>query len=144
MVLCSFSTVVTTWTLWIRIDESPAIQPSHPHLYTPFNDSILHAKCDPFIQMGIFTHASPDCKDRTQLTIVRTAKDPKDKNNPQYCRIAYDFRLLNDRIQLDPEPVDSVIDMLAWIGDSPTGLFSKTDADRGFYQIACADRESIN
>ena len=56
---------------------------------------------------------------------------------------------MNDRIQLDPKPVDSVPDMLAWMGNSPTGLFFKTDADRGFYQVVCETRdgdcgESIN
>ena len=127
----------------IRLDHSPAIEPSRPHLYTPFNEAVLHAKCDPLIQLGIFTLAPPDCKDRTQLTIVRTAKVATDRNDPKFCRIAHDFRVLNDKIQLDPEPVDSVVDMLAWMGDSPTGLFFKTDADRGFYQIVC-DPDSIN
>ena len=35
--------------------------------------------------------------------------------------------------------------MLAWMGNALTGLFFKTDADRGFYQIVCADDdESVN
>ena len=35
--------------------------------------------------------------------------------------------------------------MLACMGDAPTGLFFKTDADRGFYQIVCAtDDASIH
>ena len=123
----------------VRIDPSPAIQPSHPYLYTPFNAAILHARCDPYIAMGIFTPAPPSCIDRTQLTIVRTAKEAKNRNDPQFCRIAHHFRAINDRIQLDPEPVDSVVDMLAWMGDTPTGLFFKTDADRGFYQIVCTE-----
>ena len=127
----------------VRLDHSPAIQPSRPHLYTPFNDAVLHAKCDPLIQLGIFTPAPPDCMDRTQLTIVRTAKVATDRNDPKFCRVAHDFRVLNDKIQLDPEPVDSVVDMLAWMGDPPTGLFFKTDADRGFYQIVC-DPDAIN
>ena len=96
-----------------RFDYSPAVQLSRQHLYTPYNEAILHAKCDPFIQLGIFYLAPPECKDQTQVTIVRTAKTPTDRNNPSYCRIAHDFRLLNDRIQLDSEPVDSVVDMLA-------------------------------
>ena len=59
--------------------------------------------------------------------------------------MAHDFRAINNRIQLDPEPVDSVPDMVAWMGNVPTGLFFKTDADRGFYQIVCADDdESVN
>ena len=128
----------------IRLDHSPAVQPSRPYLYTPFNDSVLHAKCDPLIHLGIFFPAPPECQDRTQLTIVRTAPTAKDRHDPRYCRIAHDFRVLNDKIQADPEPVDSVVDMLAWIGDSSTGLFFKTDADRGFYQIVCADSESVN
>ena len=130
----------------IRLDHSPAVQPSRPYLYTPFNDSVLHAKCDPLIQMGIFLPAPGDCKDRTQLTIVRTAPTAKDRHDPRYCRIVHDFRVLNDKIQADPEPVDSVVDMIAWMGDSPTGLFFKTDADRGFYQIVCATdtTESVN
>ena len=43
--------------------------------------------------------------------------------------------------------MDSVVDMLAWMCDTPTGLFFKTDADRRFYQIICTsddDGESIN
>lgn len=129
----------------IRLDQYPAIQPSRPHLYTPVNDLILHAKCDPYIQLGIFTPAPSKCRDRTQVTIVRTAKEAPDRHDPQFCRIAHDFRVLNDKIQLDPEPVDSVVDMLAWMGDTPTGWFFKTDADRGFYQIVCSqDAESIN
>ena len=81
------------------------------------------------------------------MTIVRTAKDSKDRNNPKYCRIAHDFRALNDKIQADPEPVDSVADMMAWMSMDPTGLFFKTDVDRWFYQIMCADDdggEAIN
>ena len=125
----------------IRVDSSPAVQPSRRHLYTQYNDAILHTKCDPYIDMGIFKPATPECKDRAQLTIVRTAVSAlgQDRNDPKYCRIAHDFRAMNDKIQLDPEPVDSVPDMLAWMGDAPTGLFFKTDADRGFYQIVCAD-----
>lgn len=83
--------------------------------------------------MGIFQPAAPECKDRAQLTIVRTAIGTQDRNDPRYCRVAHDFRAINDRIQLDPEPVDSVPDMLAWMEEEPTGLFFKTDADRGFY-----------
>ena len=133
----------------VRVDDSPAIHPSRRHLYTPHNEAILHSKCDPYIDMGIFQPASSLCKDRTQLTIVRTAVVAlgQDRNDPKYCRIAYDFRAINDRVQLDPEPVDSVPDMLAWMGVGPTGLFFKIDADRGFYQIVCAaddGGESIN
>ena len=129
----------------IRIDHSAAVHPSRRHLYTPSNEAILHAKCDPYIEMGIFQPASTSCKDRAQLTIVRTGLT--DRNDPKYCRVAHDFRAMNSRIQLDPEPVDSVPDMLAWMGVGPTGLFFKTDADRGFYQIVCAaddNGESIN
>ena len=127
----------------IRTDHSPAIQSSRRHLYTLANEAVLHAKCDPYIEMGLFRPASPSCKDRAQLTIVHT--NVQDRNNPKFCRVAHDFRAMNDHIQLDPEPVDSVPDMLAWMGNTPTGLFFKTDADRGFYQIVCADdTESIN
>ena len=46
---------------------------------------------------------------------------------------------------MDPELFDSVPDMLAWMRNTPTRLFFKTDADRGFHQIVCAtDSESIN
>ena len=133
----------------LRTDDSPAVYSSRRHLYTPYNEAILHSKCDPYIDMGIFQPASSVCKDRAQLTIVRTAFSDlgQDRNDPRYCRIAHDFRAINDRIQLDPEPVDSVPDMLAWMGVSPTGLFFKTYADRGFYQIVCANDdgdESIN
>lgn len=121
----------------IRVDHSPAIQPSRHHLYTPSNKAILHAKCDPYVAMGIFVPASLACKDRAQLTIVRTATSAQDRNGPNYCRVANVFRAMNDRIQLDPEPVDSVPDMLAWMGNGPIGVFFKTDADRGFYQIVC-------
>ena len=48
-----------------------------------------------------------------QLTIVRTAVNAQDQNDPIYCQVAHDFRFMNDRIQMDPEPVDSVPDMLA-------------------------------
>ena len=71
----------------IRVDASPAVQPYRRHLYTPCNEQILHAKCDPYIEMSIFRHASSRCKDRAQLTIVRTAVDAlgQDCNNPRYC-----------------------------------------------------------
>lgn len=130
----------------IRTDSSPAVQASRHHLYTPLNEKILHEKCDPYIDMGIFSPAPLVCKDRAQVTIVRTGSN-ENRHDPRYCRIAHDFRTINDKIQADPEPVDSVVDMLAWMGDSPTGLFFTTDADRGFYQIVCAsddDGESIN
>ena len=127
----------------IRVDPTPAVQPSRRHLYTPSNEAILHAKCDPYVALGIFQPAAPSCKDRAQVTIVRTGV--QDKNDPKHCRVAHDFRAINSRIQLDPEPVDSVPDMLAWMGRAPTGLFFKTDTDRGFYQIVCADdEESVN
>lgn len=81
----------------------------------------------------------------TLTTIVRTVLGTQNRNDMKYCRIAHDFRAINDRIQLDPETVDSVSDMLAWMGEAPTGLFFKTDVDRGFFQIVCANNsESIN
>ena len=131
----------------IRTDSMTSIQPFRQYMYPPFNQTVLHEKCDAYIELGIFTPALVECKDRTQLTIVHTAKDPKDGNNIKYCRIAHDFRALNDKIQADPEPVDSVADMITWMSMDPTGLFFKTDADRGFYQIVCADDdggEAIN
>lgn len=104
----------------------------------------MHAKCDPYIAISIFRNAPVECKDQAQLTIVRTGTE-ENRHNLSNCRIAHDLRAINDKIQADPEPVDSVVDMLAWMGDTPTGIFFKTDADRGFYQIACAeDEESIN
>ena len=67
-------------------------------MYTPFSQIVLHEKCDPYIELGIFTPALVECKVRTYLTIVRTVKDPRDRNNPKYCRIVHDFRALNDKI----------------------------------------------
>ena len=90
---------------------------------------VLYKKCDPYIELGIFMLASVEYKDRTQLTIVCMAKDPKDSNNYKYCHIAYNFRALNDRIQADLEPVDSMADMMAWISMDPIGLIIKTDVD---------------
>ena len=71
----------------IRVDDSPAVQPFRRHLYTACNEGILHAKCDPYIELGIFSPASSRCKDRAQLTIVRTAVDVmgQDRNDPRYC-----------------------------------------------------------
>ena len=59
----------------IRIDPSHTIQLSRQHLYTPFNQAILHSRYDSFIHIGIFTPAPPECRDKTQLTIIKTAKD---------------------------------------------------------------------
>jgi len=54
------------------------------------------------------------------------------RNDPAYCGIAHAYRYHNDKIHQDPEPVDSILEMLAFIGDGDTGSFFKVDADRGF------------
>lgn len=38
----------------VRVDASPAVHPSRKHLYSPHNEAVLHGKCDPYIEMGIF------------------------------------------------------------------------------------------
>ena len=48
----------------IWVDSSPAVQPSRRHLFTPANEAILHAMCDPYIELAIFVPPSPACKDR--------------------------------------------------------------------------------
>jgi len=130
----------------IRTDPTPVVSPSCRYLYTPQNEAIIHAKTDPLIQLGVYIPALPQCKDRTQLTIVKTAKVAKDRNKPEYCRVAHDFKLVNAHIAKDPEPVDCITKILSWIGEGAISSFFKTDTNSGFFQIVCAndkDSESL-
>ena len=76
-------------------------------------------------------HLDNPCIDRAQLTMVRTAPTVELRNDLKYCRIAHDYQLLNDRVNFDPEPVDSILDIPAFIGIGETSSFLKIDADRG-------------
>jgi len=51
----------------------------------------------------------------------------------------HDYRYLNDKIHQDPEPVDSIPEMLAFMGEGETGSLFKVDADRGFNQIVMTE-----
>jgi len=47
-------------------------------------------------------------------------------------------------VYLDPEPVDTITDMRAWLGQGDTELFFKADADRGFNQIDIEPGEAVD
>jgi len=57
---------------------------------------------------------------------------------------AHDYRQLSERVYLDPEPVDTVPDILAWLGQGETGSFSKVGADRGLIQIEGEAGEAVD
>ena len=120
-----------------RFDPSPARMPSKRHLDNPVNKEIIKAKCWPLVELMIYKKAPPQCIDRAP--IVRTAPTVELRNDFKYCRIAHDYQLLNDRVNFDPEPVDSILDMLALMGMGETGSFLKIDADRGFHQIVMTE-----
>ena len=81
----------------------------------------------------IYKQAPPRCIDQAQLTIVHTAPSVELRNDLKYCQIAHDYWLLNNRVNFNPEPVDSIPDMLAFMGMGKTGSFLKVDADRDFH-----------
>jgi len=84
-----------------RFDSTPAIMESCRHLANPINKAIIKAKCWPLVELGLYDRkAPPTCIDRAQLTIVRKPPtgSPDLRNDPAYCRIAHDYRYLNDRI----------------------------------------------
>ena len=68
----------------------------------------------------------------------------QERNDPANCRVAYDYRLLNDKVYLDPEPLDTIPDMLGWLGEGQTGSFFKVDADRYFNQIEVESGQSVD
>lgn len=129
----------------IRHDKTPAVQHSRKHLLNPINANIIRTKNWPLVELQIFRKAPVDCIDRAQLTIVRKGVTAEQRNDPAYCRTAHDFREINSRCYTDPEPVDTIADMMSWMSNENggTGLFFKMDADRGFNQIVMADRESV-
>ncbi|KAF8456192.1 hypothetical protein BGX38DRAFT_66639 [Terfezia claveryi] len=86
-----------------RWDPIPAIEPSRKHLSNPINTKILRSKCWPLVELGIYFKAPPHVKDKAQVTIVRKGTSLEERNDPANCRVAHDYRRLNEKIYLDPE-----------------------------------------
>jgi hypothetical protein len=84
-------------------DDQPVVLASRPALYLPKNDRVIRAKCIPLVDIGVFTGAGQDCKNRAQLVVARRqpaeGEDPEDLRN---YRVAHDFRGLNVKMVLDP------------------------------------------
>jgi hypothetical protein len=129
------------------IDDNSVVAPSRPALYTPRNDAIIHAKCDPLVEMGVYTLAGPDSYNRSQLVIAKRPIPPevsrkRDTDLPQdlitedelkYYRVAHDLRGLNAKCRLRPWPMTTLSEMSLWIANR--SVFFSVDADRGFQQI---------
>jgi hypothetical protein len=129
------------------IDDTSVVAPSRPALYTPRNDVIIHAKCDPLVEMGVYTLAGPDSYNRSQLVIAKRPIPPevsrkRDTDLPQdvvtedelkYYRVAHDLRGLNAKCRLRPWPMTTLSEMSLWIANR--SVFFSVDADRGFQQI---------
>jgi len=118
-----------------RFDSTLAIMESQRHLANPINKAIIKVKCWPLVELGLYRKAPPTCIDHAQLTIVWKPLSTDLRNDPAYCHIAHDYRYLNDRIYQDSEPVDSILEMLVFMGEGETGSCFKVDADRKFNQI---------
>jgi hypothetical protein len=56
----------------INVDnDQPVVSASQPALYLPKNERVIRAKCMPLVDMGVFTGAGQDCKNRAQLVVAR-------------------------------------------------------------------------
>ena len=115
-------------------DSNPVVFLSRPALYLPKNERVINAKCMPLVNMGVFTKAGQDCKNRAQLVMARRQpaeeEDPEDLRN---YRVAHDFRGLNSKTVLDPWPMTTLEEMTMWV--ARWLVFFKVDADRGFNQV---------
>ena len=52
-------------------DSDPVVFPLRPALYLSKNEQAINAKCMPLVNMGVFTKAGQDCKNRAQLVVSR-------------------------------------------------------------------------
>ncbi|KAF3927492.1 Protease [Arthrobotrys entomopaga] len=119
-------------------DVTPVVDAPRPYLYSPVNNEIIRAKTKPLVDMGIYVEAPIDVVDRAQLVIVRkppkSSVNPKeDRNNPDYCRIAHDFRGKNANIHLDPYPNSQIEELYTFL--TKFKIFCALDADRGYNGI---------
>jgi len=108
--MCHIKDVPDTINRW---DLTPAIEPSRSHLSNPINTTILKSKRWVLVLLGIYFKAPFHVKDKAQVTIVRKGVSLEERNDPANCRVAHDYRQLNGKVYLNPEPVDTIPDMLA-------------------------------
>lgn len=75
------------------------------HLSNPSNLSVIKAKAQPLIDIGIYRLAPDDVSDKMQLHIARHPHEPDNHNNSQ---VVHDCRLLNEDTVPDPWPIPTM------------------------------------